>query len=144
MILVDANILIYAVNRDADQHRKARNWLEQALSGTTEIGFAWIVILAFIRVTTRAGIMARPLHFTHALSYVDGWLSQSNATLVSPGERHWPIFRNLLSGTGSAGNLTSDVHLAALAVEYGAEIYSADYDFRRFTGITHINPLEER
>ena len=144
MILVDANILIYAVNRDADQHRKARNWLEQALSGTTEIGFAWIVILAFIRVTTRAGIMARPLHFTHALSYVDGWLSQSNAILVSPGERHWPIFRNLLSGTGSAGNLTSDVHLAALAVEYGAEIYSADYDFRRFTGITHINPLEER
>ena len=144
MILVDANILIYAVNRDADQHRKARNWLEQALSGTTEIGFAWIVILAFIRVTTRAGIMARPLHFTHALSYVDGWLSQSNAILVSPGERHWPIFRNLLSGTGSAGNLTSDVHLAALAVEYGAEIYSADYDFRRFTGITHINPLDER
>ena len=144
MILVDANILIYAVNRDADQHRKARNWLEQALSGTTEIGFAWIVILAFIRVTTRAGIMARPLHFTHALSYVDGWLSQSNAILVSPGERHWPIFRNLLSGTGSAGNLTSDVHLAALAVEYGAEIYSADYDFRRFTGITHINPLEDR
>ena len=99
MILVDANILIYAVNRDADQHGKARNWLEQALSGTTEIGFAWIVILAFIRVTTRAGIMARPLHFTHALSYVDGWLSQSNAILVSPGERHWPIFRNLLSGT---------------------------------------------
>ena len=144
MILVDANILIYAVNRDADQHRKARNWLEQALSGTTEIGFAWIVILAFIRVTTRAGIMARPLHFTHALSYVDGWLSQSNAILVSPGERHWPIFRNLLSGTGSAGNLTSDVHLAALAVEYGAEIYSADYDFRRFTGIAHINPLDER
>lgn len=144
MILVDANILIYAVNRDADQHRKARNWLEQALSGSTEIGFAWIVILAFIRVTTRAGIMARPLHFTHALSYVDGWLNQSNAILVSPGERHWPIFRNLLSGTGSAGNLTSDVHLAALAVEYGAEIYSADYDFRRFTGITHINPLEER
>ena len=144
MILVDANILIYAVNRDADQHGKARNWLEQALSGTTEIGFAWIVILAFIRVTTRAGIMARPLHFTHALSYVDGWLSQSNAILVSPGERHWPIFRNLLSGTGSAGNLTSDVHLAALAVEYGAGIYSADYDFRRFTGIAHINPLEER
>ena len=144
MILVDANILIYAVNRDAGQHRKARNWLEQALSGSTEIGFAWIVILAFIRVTTRAGIMARPLHFTHALSYVDGWLSQSNAILVSPGERHWPIFRNLLSVTGSAGNLTSDVHLAALAVEYGAEIYSADYDFRRFTGITHINPLEER
>lgn len=144
MILVDANLLIYAVNRDANHHKRARDWLEQALSGPVEIGFAWIVVLAFIRVTTRAGIMDRPLHYTHALSYVDGWLEQPNAGLVSPGERHWPIFRNLLSGTGSAGNLTSDAHLAALAIEYGAEIYSADYDFRRFTGVTHINPLEDR
>ena len=109
-----------------------------------EIGFAWIVTLAFIRVTTRAGIMERPLHHTHALSCVDGWLEQPNAELVSPGKHHWPIFRNLLGGAGSAGNLTSDAHLAALAIEYGAGIYSADYDFRRFPGITHVNPLEDR
>ena len=143
MILVDANLLIYAVNRDADQHNKARRWLEQALSGSIELGLAWIVILAFIRVTTRAGIMAKPLHYTHALAYVDGWLNQPHVELISPGERHWPTFRNLLNKTGSAGNLTSDVHLAALAIEYGAEIYSADYDFRRFSGITHVNPLQD-
>ena len=143
MILVDANLLIYAVNRDADQHNQARRWLEQALSGSIELGLAWIVILAFIRVTTRAGIMAKPLHYTHALAYVDGWLNQPHVELISPGERHWPIFRNLLNTTGSAGNLTSDVHLAALAIEYGAEIYSADYDFRRFGGVTHVNPLQD-
>ncbi len=142
MILIDANLLIYSVNRDADQHQHARRWLERALSGSVEIGLAWIVILAFIRVTTRAGIMAKPLHYTQALEYVDGWLNQPHVEMVSPGERHWPIFRNLLSSTGSAGNLTSDVHLAALAIERGAEIYSADYDFRRFNGITHVNPLE--
>ena len=142
MILVDANLLIYAVNRDADQHNQARRWLEQALSGSIELGLAWIVILAFIRVTTRAGIMAKPLHYTHALAYVDGWLNQPHVELISPGERHWPIFRNLLNTTGSAGNLTSDAHLAAFAIEYGAEIYSADYDFCRFNGVTHVNPLE--
>lgn len=144
MILVDANLLVYAVNQDADHHHRARGWLEQALSGPVEIGFAWIVVLAFIRVTTRAGIMDRPLHYAQALSCADGWLERPNAEPVSPGERHWPIFRNLLRNTGSAGNLTSDVHLAALAIEYGAEIYSADYDFRRFIGVTHINPLENQ
>ena len=142
MILVDANLLIYAVNRDAKQHKQARRWLEQALSGSMVIGLAWIVILAFIRVTTRSGIMARPLHYTQALAYVEAWLNRPQVQLLSPGEHHWPIFRSLLSSTGSAGNLTSDAHLAAFAIEYGAEIYSADYDFCRFNGVTHVNPLE--
>lgn len=143
MILVDANLLIYAVNRDAVRHKQARKWLEQALSGPMEIGLAWIVILAFIRVTTRAGILAKPLHYTQALDWVDSWLNRPQVELISPGDRHWPILRNLLGSTGSAGNLTSDAHLAALAIEYGAEIYSADYDFRRFNGVTHVNPLED-
>lgn len=143
MILVDANLLIYAVNRDADQHKQARRWLERALSGSVEIGLAWIVLLAFIRVTTRAGILTKPLHYSAALTYVDGWLKQPQVELIGPGERHWPILRNLLTNTGTAGNLTSDAHLAALAIEYGAEIYSADYDFRRFTGVAHVNPLED-
>ncbi len=143
MILIDANLLIYAINRDADQHQRARKWLEQTLSGATEVGLAWIVVLAFIRITTRAGILAKPLHYTQALAYVDGWLSQPHVDVLSPGVHHWSIFRNLLSNTGSAGNLTTDAHLAALAIEIGAEIYSADYDFRRFPGITHINPLQD-
>jgi hypothetical protein len=142
VILVDANILIYAVNSDASQHQEARRWLEQILSGTTEVGLAWIVILAFLRITTRAGIMARPLNRGDALAYVDSWLEQPYVRLVAPGDKHWPIYRNLLNATGTAGNLTSDVHLAALAIEHGAEIYSADYDFRRYTGINHVNPLQ--
>jgi len=105
VILVDANLLIYATNRDSPHHRQARNWLEQAIA------------------------------------YVDDWLNQPFVTLISPGEHHWPIFSNLLKSTGVAGNLISDVHVAALAIEHGAEIYSADYDFKRFAEITHINPL---
>ena len=145
MILVDANLLIYAVNRDADQHKQARRWLERMLSEPMGIGLTWIVILAFIRVTTRPGIMSRPLHYTQALAYVDDWLNRPQVDLINPGEHHWSIFRSLLSSTGSAGNLTSDVHLAAFAIEYGADIYSADYDFRRFieVGVTHVNPLED-
>jgi hypothetical protein len=143
VILVDANILIYAVNSDASQHQEARRWLEQILSGTTEVGLAWIVILAFLRITTRAGIMARPLNRGDAIAYVDSWLEQPYVRLVAPGDKHWPIYRNLLNATGTAGNLTSDVHLAALAIEHGAEIYSADYDFRRYPGITHVNPLQQ-
>lgn len=141
MILVDANLLIYAVNSDAPHHRQARHWLEKALSGTTEIGLAWIVILAFIRITTRSGILERPLTCEEAIDYVDGWLTQPFVTLVTPGENHWPLFRNLLRAVGASANLTSDTHIAALAIEHGADIYSADYDFRRFPGIRHVNPL---
>ena len=143
MILVDANLLIYAVNSDAVQHQQARKWLEQILSGSTEVGLAWIVILAFIRITTRAGIMTRPLNRHDAIAYIDSWVEQPYVRLVTPSDKHWPIFRNLLKAAGTAGNLTSDAHLAALAIEHGAEIYSADYDFRRYAGITHINPLQD-
>jgi toxin-antitoxin system PIN domain toxin len=142
VILVDANLLIYAINRDSSHHKKTRKWLEQTLSGTAEVGLAWIVILAFVRITTRPGIMSFPLSCEAAIAHVESWLNQPFVTLVGPGDKHWPIFRNLLKATGAAGNLTSDVHLAALAIEHGAEIYSADYDFRRFSQITHVNPLE--
>jgi toxin-antitoxin system PIN domain toxin len=143
MILVDANLLIYAIDRDSPHHQKAKHWLESTLSGTTEVGLAWIVILAFIRITTRHGIMRNPLPTEAAISYVESWLNQPYVTAVGPGQQHWPIFRNLLRGTGTAGNLTSDTHLAALALEHGYEIYSADYDFQRFPSITHINPLKD-
>lgn len=143
MILVDANLLIYAINRDASDHKRARKWLEKTLSGTIEVGLAWIVILAFIRITTRAGIMEKPLRCEEAVAYIEEWLQQPGVTLLGPGENHWPVFKNLVLATGTGGNLTSDAHLAALALEYGAEIHSADYDFRRFQGITHINPLEQ-
>ena len=142
MILVDANLLIYSVNRDAPNHRVARAWLEAELSGSRSLGLSWGVILAFLRITTRQGILEKPLDNEMALAYVDEWLGLPIVEIVTPGEGHWRILSNLLQTAGTSGNLTSDAHLAAMAIENGATVYSADYDFRRFQGLKHVNPLE--
>jgi hypothetical protein len=144
VILVDANLLIYAVDADAPQHPRARRWLEDTLSGTTRVGLPWLVLLAFLRVTTREGILVRSLTPGQALAYVDSWLAQPNVEPVGPGPTHWRVLRNLLRSTGTAGNLTSDAHLAALAIEYGAGLCSTDNDFKRFPGVDHVNPLADR
>jgi len=141
VILVDANVLIYAIDVDSPHHRSARQWLEKALSGTTAIGLAWIVILAFLRLTTRSGILRKPLAPERALAFVDEWLAQPNARTVSPGEGHWAILGKLLRDSGTAGNLTSDAHLAAIALELGASICSTDADFERFPGVDRVSPL---
>ena len=143
MILVDANLLIYAVNLNAPQHEQARAWLEETLSGTTSVGLPWVCLLAFVRITTRPGILARPLQAEEAIGFVQSWLGQPFVDPIAPREGHWPILRNLLRVTGASGNLTSDAHVAALAIERGAIIYSADYDFKRFPGVSHVNPLRE-
>jgi toxin-antitoxin system PIN domain toxin len=143
VILVDANLLIYAVDRDSPHHVRAKTWLEDVLSGTTPVGLAWVVILAFIRITTRAGILSQPLAADRALAYVHEWLAQPYVTAVAPGEHHWQLVRNLLTTTGTAGNLVGDAHLAATAIEHGATIYSTDYDFGRFAGVAHVNPIAE-
>ncbi len=140
MILVDANLLIYAINADSLQHKVAKAWWEKLLSGSEEVGLAWIVILAFLRITTRPGILSNPLAPEQAIAYIDKWLEQPYVSLVgSP--KQWATFRNLQLKVGTAGNLTSDTLLASLALELGATIYSADYDFQRFAGVTHVNPL---
>jgi uncharacterized protein len=141
VILLDANLLIYAVDSDSPRHQPARRWLERTLSGTTAVGIPWVVVLAFLRLTTRAGILRRPLALEPALTYVDEWLAQPFVTLAVPGPRHWPILRNLLRHTGVGGNLTSDAHVAALAIELGASVYSTDHDFARFPGVEHVDPL---
>jgi uncharacterized protein len=141
VILVDANLLIYAIDSDSPQHERARPWLERVLSDAAPVGLPWIVLLAFVRITTRAGIMRRPLALAEALAYVDSWLQQPCVEVVAPGEHHWPILRRLLEATGTAGNLTSDAHIAALALERGAAVCSTDHDFARFPGIRHVNPL---
>ena len=143
MILIDANLLIYAVNANSHHHRRARGWLEETLSGSTSVGLPWICILAFLRITTRPGILARPLKSDEATGFVESWLDQPFVEPVVPGSGHWPILRNLLRLTGTSGNLTSDAHLAALAIEHGAIVCSADHDFKRFPGVNHVNPLEE-
>ncbi len=144
MILVDANVLIYAIDADSPHHRAARAWLEAALSGTVPVGFAWIVVLAFLRLTTRPGILLRPLPIERALAFVDEWLAQACVRTVSPGEGHWAVLRRLLRDSGSAGNQTSDAHLAALAIELGGSICSTDGDFERFPAVERVNPLASR
>ena len=144
MILLDANLLIYAIDADSPQHARARRWLEETLSTDTWVGLPWIVVLAFIRITTRAGVMRARLSVEQAVGFIDDWLAQPYVVLVGPGDGHWPVLRNLLVTEGAAGNLTSDSHLAALAIEHGCEIASADNDFRRFTGIKLLNPLADQ
>ena len=143
MILVDANLLIYVVNLNALHHERARGWLEETLSGTTSVGLPWICLLAFLRITTRPGILAHPLQAHEAIGFIQSWLDQPFVALIAPGDGHWPILRHLLRETGISGNLTSDAHLAALAVERGASVYSADHDFKCFPGVNHVNPLAE-
>jgi hypothetical protein len=142
MILLDANLLIYAVNADAPLNRKARAWLESVLSGQETVGFSWNVILAFLRLTTRPGLFRRPLPADTAFDVAASWLNQPCATVVDPGPRHLQILRELLRPLGTGGNLTSDAHLAALAIEHRAELCSSDTDFARFQALKWRNPLQ--
>lgn len=141
MILIDVNLLIYAVNEDAPLHRKSKAWLESALSGSETVTLPWTVLLAFLRLTTRAGVFQTPLAPEEAFDVIEGWLAQPAVTTLEPGKHHLRTMRNLLRELGTAGNLTSDAHLAALAIEHGAELCSCDNDFARFPGLRWRNPL---
>lgn len=141
MILLDANLLVYAVNEDAPLHQGARPWLESVLSGPESVGFAWDALLAFLRLSTRAGVVPRPLPMATALDLVDEWLVQPNATVVQATDSHPRVLRDLMLHLGAGGNLTSDAHLAALAIEHGATLCSTDNDFSRFPGLRWRNPL---
>jgi toxin-antitoxin system PIN domain toxin len=139
--IIDLNILLYAVNRDAPMHGRACAWLEGALSGEEQIGIPWVVLLGFLRLTTRHGLLPRPLDFEQASALIDEWLAQPGCVVVHPGDRHWEILKTLLSQAGAAGNLTTDAHLAAIAMEHDATLCSTDRDFQRFAGLDTLNPL---
>jgi toxin-antitoxin system PIN domain toxin len=141
VILIDANILVYAVNKDAPQHARAKSWLEKAFSGTETIGIPWTVLLAFLRLTTRPGLFRHPLRISAAFDLTDFWLARTSVSIIHPGPRHAAIMRELLESLGTGGNLTSDAHLAALALEHRAELCSSDRDFQRFPGLKWRNPL---
>ncbi len=141
MKLADINLLIYAADESSPHHAKARPWLEQALSGTEEVGFAWLALLGFIRISTNPAIFANPLSPARAFEFVESWLGSQVATILHPSERHATHVRELLEAIGTAGNLTNDAHLAALAIEHGAELCSHDTDFIRFEGLRWSDPL---
>jgi len=139
--LPDVNLLLYAIDEGSPRHGGARAWLEEVLSGTEAVAFAWAVLLGFVRISTNPAAFERPLGADEALDYVDGWLAQPVATVVHPTDRHATSLRQLLQPFGTAGNLTSDAHLAALAIEHGAELCSSDNDFSRFEGLRWTDPL---
>lgn len=141
MKVVDLNLLIYAVNRDSEKHAAAKAWLENVLSGDEPIGLPWIVLLGFLRLTTNHRVLPKAIRPEQATAIVDTWLAQPAVVALSPGEQHWDVLRDLLADAGTAGNLTSDAHLAALAIENGAELCSTDADFARFPRLRWHNPL---
>lgn len=135
MRLVDANVLIAAVNDADDRHVASRGWLDAALSGDEPVGFAWVVVLAFLRLVTKVGLFPRPLPVTDAVDVAVAWLQQPPSLTVEPTPRHLEVLSGLLMSVGTGGNLTNDAHLAALAVEHGAKIVTYDSDFGRFAGV---------
>lgn len=135
MRLPDTNILLAAINADAPAHAVARDWLAERFTSAEPVGLAWLALIGFIRIATKASIFPHPLSPGDALDLVDEWLARPNVTVLHPGDRHAPILREQLLPTGTAGNLTSDAHLAAIAIEHGARLATFDADFHRFADL---------
>lgn len=142
MILVDANLIFYAEDSLSLHHRAALAWWNGCLSGAEPVGLAWQTILCFVRITTHPRATRNPISVDEAIETVNRWLSQPCVRIIQPTERHWEILARFLHKNGSAANLTMDAHLAALAVEYGCELYSTDSDFSKFHGLRWKNPIK--
>lgn len=140
MKMPDANVLLYALDDTSARHAGAKAWLDAALSGAEEVGFAWVVLLAVLRLTTKSAVFARPLRASEAFDIIDEWLAQPCATIMHPTVRQMGLLRGLVTAAGTAGNLTTDAHLAALSIEYGAAVATYDADFSRFPGVSTVNP----
>ena len=141
MILVDANLLLHAQDSLSEHHQAARAWWDERLSGSDSVGLCWPVISAFIRIGTNVRLHQRPLRLTEAIARVQSWLDQPCVKIIEPTEVHWEVFRKLLCDADAIGNLVSDAHLAALAVEHNCELHSTDRDFARFPGLKWVNPI---
>jgi toxin-antitoxin system PIN domain toxin len=139
--LPDVNLLVYAADETAVLHEPARDWVEVTLSGTETVALAWLVLIGFVRLVTNPRVFRDPWGVERAFDVVDGWLAQPTVTVVHPTDRHAAALRDLLRPLGAAGNLTSDAHLAALAIEHGATLCSCDNDFSRFSGLRWVDPL---
>jgi uncharacterized protein len=140
-MIVDANVLLYAVDAGSPFHERAKHWLETALSGPARVGLPWASLLAFQRISTHPRASARPLGAGQAWSFVADWLDAENTWMPLPGERHAEIISDLIVTGDLRGNLVTDAHLAALAIEHGVGVCSTDSDFARFPQITWVNPI---
>ncbi len=141
MIAVDVNLLLYAYNSAAPEHDRARSWLEATFSSVPTVGLPLVSILAFLRIMTDQRLLQKAHTPRQAAETVTGWLSRDNVSLLEPGTRHWPIFFSILVDSSSTAHRVTDAHLAALAIEHGAVLYTNDRDFRRFPGLDVRFPL---
>lgn len=141
MIIVDVNLLLYAVISGFPQHPAARNWWEQQVNGAAEIGLAGPAVFGFLRIATNPRVLVTPMSIEEAIGHVRSWLERPNVHFLVPGSRHVDLVLELLAGVGTAGNLTTDAQLAAHALELDADMCSNDTDFARFSGLRWVNPL---
>jgi toxin-antitoxin system PIN domain toxin len=142
VIVVDANLLLYAYDPDSARHDVSRRWLENALSGADMVRFTWLTLWAFIRISTNSRVFAQPLSASEAHDAVTSWLQQPNAGVIEPGDRHLEILGGVLRAGQASGPLVMDAALAAIAIEHGATLCSTDRDFSRFADLDWRNPLE--
>lgn len=144
MIVLDANLLLYAYDSLSSHHVNARAWVEQVFSGATPIGIPWQTAAAFLRIMTNPRLPGERFTLPEAVEVVDRWLEQPNVRLLAPGEDHWPLFRQMIVEGQASGALISDAHLAALTIEHGGVLHSTDRDFARFPGLRWSNPLASK
>ncbi|MCY7345907.1 MAG: type II toxin-antitoxin system VapC family toxin [Pyrinomonadaceae bacterium] len=141
MITPDANLLIYAYNENAEQHERAKQWLEKKLSSPELFGLSWQVVTAFLRISTNVRVFSLPFTLPESMEIVEKWLAQPQVKILLPTEKHWKIFSDLIIEGQTGGALMMDAHLAALAIEHGAILATTDRDFVRFSKLKTMNPL---
>jgi toxin-antitoxin system PIN domain toxin len=144
MIVPDVNLLVYAYNRQAPRHVQARRWWESTVNGSVPVGIPWAVSCGFIRIMTHSAVLDPPLPVERAVGLVCSWFEWPVVQVLDPGPRHLEILSRLLAALGVGGNLTTDAHLAAIAIEHQCEIHSNDTDFGRFPGLRWRDPLLEK
>jgi toxin-antitoxin system PIN domain toxin len=142
MIVPDLNLLVYAYDSSSSMHESARQWWIGTLSGDEAVGLSWIVVFGFVRLWTNSRVFENPMTVEAATAHVESWFKRPVAKAINPGPRHMEIAFGLLRAEGKGGNLTSDAQLAALAIEAGATLHTADTDFLRFPGLKWVNPLK--
>jgi uncharacterized protein len=142
MILPDVSFLVHAHNADSAVHDQARRWWDACLSGAEGVGLAWATMLGFVRITTNRKVVARPLAVHDVMHRLQEWLALPHVHVAQPSESHFARLRTQLERLGTAGNLTTDAHLAVLAMERGYVLYSTDSDFARFPSLRWVNPCK--
>lgn len=143
MNLIDVNLLVYAVNSTASQHHPVKKWLEEMTSSGAPIVFPWVTIIGFLRVATNAKALPNPLTTNQALSSLQQWLGRDHVHIVEPGPWHWQILSEMIARFNLVGNSLTDAHLAAMAIEHGWTLYSADRGFARYPNLKWVNPIPE-